>query len=271
MSVCARPFVRLLVWQLHKVWKAQIDQLRTGTDSGGSNSLNDAAQTSVETPTDMPAAATGDAAATSAADEQTAADRDRDAPAASSAVESDAVAAAATSGSQSAAESTTETETEAVDSEAVAETPGKETAETATLDLEDKDAVQQAPFLEVIESLTLAMTKHYLSELLPPAAVDGSITDPAASATGGGDTDANNADTGGGGGGEGGGFSSARRAQWVDEMVRTGSIGTACQQVPPPPPLSLHLICPKPGAVCFAFTSRLFRLGFAKTRSGRSF
>jgi hypothetical protein len=228
---------------LHKVWKAQIDQLRTGTDSGGSNSLNDAAQTSVETPSDMPAAATGDAAATGAADEQTAADRDRDAPAASSAVESDAVAAAATSGSHSAAESTTETETEAVASEAVAEIPGKE---TGTLDLEDKDAVQQAPFLEVIESLTLAMTKHYLSELLPPAAVDGSTTDPAASATGGGDTDANNADAAGGGadgdggdggddgdGGsvEGGGFSSARRAQWVDEMVRTGSIGTACQQV----------------------------------------
>ena len=122
--------------------------------------------------------------------------------------------------------------------------------------------MQQAPFLEVIESLTLAMTKHYLSELLPPAAVDGSTTDPAASATGGGDTDANNADAaaggadgadgaggdggddGDGGGGEGGGFSSARRAQWVDDMVRKGSIGTACQQVPPPLPLSLYLICP---------------------------
>lgn len=80
------------------------------------------------------------------------------------------------------------------------------------VNLQDKDAVRGAPLLQVVEELSVAMAKHYLSELLPtstPCAGDnGSIATQSSV-----------------------GFDGKKRAEWVQEMVASASMGKACEQL----------------------------------------
>ena len=78
------------------------------------------------------------------------------------------------------------------------------------MDLQDKDAVRGAPLLQVVENLGVAMSKHYLSALLPSTTKCSSDH---------GDCSATVL-----------GFDGKKRAEWVEEIVASASIGEACEQ-----------------------------------------
>ena len=100
------------------------------------------------------------------------------------------------------------------------DTAGTATAATVesspSVNLRDKDAVRAAPLLQVVENLSVAMAKHYLSELLPTSttcAVDVVVDDAVVAAT------------------HSAAFDGERRAEWVEEMVASASMGKACEQL----------------------------------------
>lgn len=100
--------------------------------------------------------------------------------------------------------------------DAGSQTGGSETAAKGEmlqkLNLQDKDAVRGAPLLQVIEDFSVAMAKHYLSELLPT---------PMPCGTRSGKSFTQNS----------AGFDSKKRAEWVEDMVASASMGKACEQV----------------------------------------
>eukprot|EP01043_Picozoa_sp_COSAG02_P031802 COSAG02_NODE_2093_length_9852_cov_2.404286_6_plen_134_part_00 len=80
------------------------------------------------------------------------------------------------------------------------------------VNLQNKDAVRGAPLLQVVEDLSVAMAKHYLSELLPtPAPCDGDNGNIAAQSSIG--------------------FDDKKRAEWVEKMVASASMGKTCEQL----------------------------------------
>lgn len=95
-------------------------------------------------------------------------------------------------------------------------TAGSETAAAAEtkldVNLEDKEAVRAASLLQVVESLSVAMGKHYLSELLPTTATYTGANQDTTEKTGVG-------------------FDGEKRAKWLQEMLGASSMGTACEQL----------------------------------------
>jgi len=78
---------------------------------------------------------------------------------------------------------------------------------TVAVRLEDGESVRAAPMLKVAEALALAMSKSYLSRLLPDA------------------------DSGGNNGGDSDVFDEARRSRWVGDVVADCSLGQAAEQI----------------------------------------